>query len=912
MKNNSKHLTVRMAWHDNNWNGKVCTNPEANTYCTGAHSLLSGRIEKKKNTEYESKEGVRDEYVAKNFKPDNVPPCYWSINAFSDKEFKVEHHHAFNWVKSVIPDVVKKNSVITWPFKLSFVHDKEKQEKKYGNYWPNLNQRVDDYIGKFKPGESIMFFYANYDNPVSADDMKYLLIGCSVISELPKPQHFKFDREELANIRKPKRKKKNVNGKWIEYTDITMMNFPTVNWMLQFSHNPNSAVVLPYKDYIGYVEEHPESEELLHEMKVVIEEESLIRGFKYVSMDIDDDKCLYLLYKIRKSIKKIQGHNQQVVKSDLKKEEEKINKLIEKIWAKRGAYPSLAAVLNHYILDESLSSCLANAMLQLTTPKNDLSQIFSSIIEEEIPGELEEFEDDLLDLAENRRFKKYYKSLARLSLFVLTTHQINKIINNKSLLRDIENNPYSLYEEYKVDEDDLDIPDMQDEPIDVFKVDMGMIPDRKYIKRHRKLQNLREDSPERVRSVIINYLWQIGNVGHCYDTTTEVLKDLYEHPLIYKNSIQLDDEALLELDEDYKSHFIQKLHIKETKEAKYFYLKVVHRSEKLLKGIVKDLINRPDHELGNIGIDQHISKSLNMLSTTIKTEAQKVLFTEERKQLYTNIFEKSFFLLTGKPGAGKTYETANVIKHLYNAKEDVLVLAPTGKAALRLTENIKKIAGLENISARTIDKYIFENQFGWIYEDWEAALDLPEKEKLTVDNLIIDESSMLDLNKLALLFSVIKFTDKYPKRVILVGDENQLPPIGFGKPFHDIIGYIQNKPELTAQHYINLVSNCRQENDEMILKLAEAFTDKTRGYEEAFNIIESDEGEKSKGLFVYKWKNKEELNNKINSVLNKVFHLELQGKIQNNDFQNLNILFGLYDNGNVNNKNYMFREYIKF
>lgn len=53
------HLTVRMAWHDNNWDGKVCQNPAANTYCTGAHSLLSGRIEKKKDTEKGIGIGVR-------------------------------------------------------------------------------------------------------------------------------------------------------------------------------------------------------------------------------------------------------------------------------------------------------------------------------------------------------------------------------------------------------------------------------------------------------------------------------------------------------------------------------------------------------------------------------------------------------------------------------------------------------------------------------------------------------------------------------------------------------------------------------------------------------------------------------------------------------------------------------------
>jgi len=39
-----RHLTVRMAWHDHGWDGTICRNPSANSYCTGAHSLLSERI----------------------------------------------------------------------------------------------------------------------------------------------------------------------------------------------------------------------------------------------------------------------------------------------------------------------------------------------------------------------------------------------------------------------------------------------------------------------------------------------------------------------------------------------------------------------------------------------------------------------------------------------------------------------------------------------------------------------------------------------------------------------------------------------------------------------------------------------------------------------------------------------------
>jgi ATP-dependent exoDNAse (exonuclease V) alpha subunit len=236
------------------------------------------------------------------------------------------------------------------------------------------------------------------------------------------------------------------------------------------------------------------------------------------------------------------------------------------------------------------------------------------------------------------------------------------------------------------------------------------------------------------------------------------------------------------------------------------------------------------------------------------------------------------------------------------------VLAPTGKAVLRITENIQAHTGLTDLEARTIDKFIFDNKFGDLYDDWPMAFNIPPQEKVTVENLIIDESSMLDLKKFAFLLSIIKVTEKYPKRIILVGDENQLPPIGFGKPFHDVIEYVQQADKYSANHYINLVSNCRQENDENILKLAEAFTEKTRGYEEAFNLIDSGEGKKSEGLFVYEWNNQEELNTKIKNALNMVFDFEAVKKDEEpkDDFERLNLLYGLYPNGYVNNTDYKF------
>ena len=49
------HLTVRMAWHDKEWNGTICRNPRENIYCVGSYSLLSERISRERNVDIEEK-----------------------------------------------------------------------------------------------------------------------------------------------------------------------------------------------------------------------------------------------------------------------------------------------------------------------------------------------------------------------------------------------------------------------------------------------------------------------------------------------------------------------------------------------------------------------------------------------------------------------------------------------------------------------------------------------------------------------------------------------------------------------------------------------------------------------------------------------------------------------------------------
>ena len=162
------HLTVRLAWHDSAWDGTICKKPVANCYCSGSHSLLSDRIARDKQASVEEKaRGERLDALM----PDYLPPCYWSSCAFSTEPTEVVHVHPFRNYREThrIPDNLPGAAVFTWPFRLSLRHSKNGL-KRDGKYPPDWNERVDRFLDRLTKQKSLVFFYLNYDNPVSADE----------------------------------------------------------------------------------------------------------------------------------------------------------------------------------------------------------------------------------------------------------------------------------------------------------------------------------------------------------------------------------------------------------------------------------------------------------------------------------------------------------------------------------------------------------------------------------------------------------------------------------------------------------------------------------------------------------------------------------------------------------------------
>ena len=145
-----------------------------------------------------------------------------------------------------------------------------------------------------------------------------------------------------------------------------------------------------------------------------------------------------------------------------------------------------------------------------------------------------------------------------------------------------------------------------------------------------------------------------------------------------------------------------------------------------------------------------------------------IAFSATQRRAITRALETGVFVITGGPGTGKT-TIINCILELLSEDNEVMLCAPTGRAAKRMTE----ATGAE---ARTIHRLLE-------YGGEEGSFARNQEHPLEMDCLIADEASMIDLMLMRSLLRAIE-----PGcRLILVGDADQLPSVGAGNVLRDIL-----------------------------------------------------------------------------------------------------------------------------
>lgn len=265
------------------------------------------------------------------------------------------------------------------------------------------------------------------------------------------------------------------------------------------------------------------------------------------------------------------------------------------------------------------------------------------------------------------------------------------------------------------------------------------------------------DSDYRIRSGMLYTLLQASGEGHIYLPKEELFSRASR---LLGVDVSYMEKHLMDMVVD------RKLILKETEEGivvyptQYYYLEL--NSAKMLCELN---ILCPEDE-------QMMKKRISRIEKETGTELD-----EMQKQAVASAAQHGLFILTGGPGTGKTTTINAIIRYFEEEGAELRLAAPTGRAAKRMTE----ATGYE---AQTIHRLLELNGLPEGEQEGRAVhFNRNSENPLEADVIIIDEMSMVDISLMySLLLAVTAGT-----RLILVGDENQLPSVGPGNVLRDII-----------------------------------------------------------------------------------------------------------------------------
>lgn len=212
--------------------------------------------------------------------------------------------------------------------------------------------------------------------------------------------------------------------------------------------------------------------------------------------------------------------------------------------------------------------------------------------------------------------------------------------------------------------------------------------------------------------------------------------------------------------------------------------KLTIKNEQREPGVVKTIVYSSQYYYLELNIARMLQE-LNIVCFADEKEIQKRLDKIEKnskikleglqRQAVVTAVQNGLMVLTGGPGTGKTTTINAIIRYFVSQGDDILLAAPTGRAAKRMTET----TGYE---ASTIHR-LLELNGGTQELGNNVHFERNAQNPLEADVIIIDETSMVDIHLMHALLCAIPVGT----RLILVGDVNQLPSVGPGSVLEDII-----------------------------------------------------------------------------------------------------------------------------
>ena len=762
------NISVRVPWHDAQWNGTVCHDPAANCFCVEYQNIA-----KYKNVAYEV--SVKDKHFFELDPVNALPACADESGGFlSPQPWTISHEHPYRhnpkvtethghlkrtswtvepWTAHAVPfHWLRGQYVQEWvqPKVLAPLPPDDEPPDGFKTNWvfgPALQGAIlDGFWSPVVDGESLAFFYTKSSHPI-ADDIPRLVVGIGDITHVSRPRYY-------------------------DSMDTTKRRHPIWQRDVQHSLRPKGVggLLVPFHDYLadaGDPEENQRRLELAQRL-VIAPEADRILEFSYRSEHISPDSTVFVLTQAIAVVHHLR--EDKIAAGNWEAAESWLNSRLSRAWQLRGPNPGLGPVLEAMGL--RMGTSIIHLMAQLN-PRfgDDPWAAVSPVLEGTVAPPDPRFSADVIAF---RPLWRHYLNdpakmqLARsLSLIALDTRQAKRWwdadirkrattvpINDAVIIE----NPYVLSE--------VDKGEPKSRPVSFSTVDRAVLAG------HGAVGMVSPSDRRRRRAAVVSILRRAAADG---DTLLGVpeLKDKVVQ-LAVPEPVDLPDVWL-----SAEAGFVAER------------LKVTDGQPRTVqlsaRAAIAGSLQRKLGARATRAVDVPRERWTDLLEATVRAstgaqfdpnESRAAAALVEQATALDIILGRKLTVLTGRAGTGKT-TVLGALSRAPSLSGKVLFLAPTGKARVRLEARVA--SGTE---VMTVAQYLHINK----------RYDGPRQQPIIGDpcydaheTIVIDESSMLTEDDLAAVLAT--FTPAV-RRFILVGDPAQLPPIGPGRPFADLVAHL--------------------------------------------------------------------------------------------------------------------------
>lgn len=760
------NLSIRVPWHDSQWNGTVCRDPAANCHCVDYKNILQ---QKRISRELP----VRGKPFAKF-----LPPCAKESGGFlSPVDWQIEHQHPYtgnvkvaethghlkkttrrvprftalgvpfrwlrrenleSWVAPRVPGMLPPERDRPWGFETAWVFN------------PALQAAIlDAFYESVEKDTSLALFYTKGAHPLG-DDIPRLVVGVGSI-------------ERIGQLT------------FYDSTHGSMSGAHPI-WEREIAHSlrpgGDGGLLVPFSDYLTPTGDEDEDARRVDLAKrLVIEpDQDRMAEFSYRTEHITPDATISVL----KQAIKVAHHLREdgIAKGSWAASERWLNARLSAAWRLRGPNPGVGAVL------EAMGLRMGVSLVELAASRDpqfaaDPWAAVSQLLDGVTPPPEGRFRADIDAFASLWVYHKNQPErmeLARcLSRLAITADQAlrwwdktRRIETAGSAVsdREIIDNPYLVAE--------LDLGARDSRPVSFPTVDLGTL------NADGKASGLSPADRRRLRAALVATLRRAEDQGDTLlgvpEARDRVARIPAAEPVVVPDGwISAETEFLSErvVATDGDPPGLQLF-------ERRMVADMLHR--KLRARTTKKLPSLGEHwrDILVETVESTLAEGDRFDPNSPRTSAA----LDEQADALERLTTRKASVLVGRAGTGKT-TVLGALSRATSQQGRILFLAPTGKARVRLESRVA-----EGIDVMTVAKFL--HSLG----RYDGSRQEPIIGRPCYDSheaVVVDEASMLTEDTLA---AVIGTFGVGVKRLILVGDPAQLPPIGAGRPFADLVAHL--------------------------------------------------------------------------------------------------------------------------